>query len=152
MSKKTKYSLLVLFLGLSVVTLSLNVSANSPSNIALLYDFGTQTLDVTVFHSVADPGTHYIEDIIIWVNDVLNQSQGYTSQDSATQHHDTFIVPAVHNDVIKVEAICNIAGNIIDTVTVQNPAVPELSTILPLVIFTLFSMFLGYLIIKKRRD
>ena len=68
MKKKVKHSLIVLYVALSVITISISVSAHSPSSMTLLYDFNTQTLDVTVFHTVADPGTHYIEDIIVYLD------------------------------------------------------------------------------------
>ena len=152
MKKKVKHSLIVLYVALSVITISISVSAHSPSSMTLLYDFNTQTLDVTVFHTVADPGTHYIEDIIIWVNDILNQSQGYSSQDSVSQHHDTFVVPTVHGDEIKVQAICSISGSVTETIIVQNPSVPELGVILPLLLFTSFASVLGFLFVKKKRE
>ncbi len=88
----------------------LDVQAHSPSNVTLSYDFGTQTLEVTVSHTVSDP-SHFIVQIQILKNDVSQIIQTYTSQTSDSQHVDSFNIAASNGDVLKVTATCSIAGS-----------------------------------------
>ena len=94
------------------------VSAHSPSGMDLAYNSDTDTLTVTVQHSVTDPNSHYIEKIEIYKNDVLEIERTYTSQESSSQKSDTFSVDAVDGDVLKATAICNIAGSITRDLTI----------------------------------
>ncbi len=152
MKSKMKYFLLVLVFSLSAIIITSSVSAHPPTSLDLQYDFGTQTLEVTVSHTVSDNTTHYILDIVISVNNVLNQTEAYSVQDTTSQHQDTFTVPTVHGDIIKVEAICNVAGSLTDTITVQDPNITETSFILSFALFALFSVSFGYLIMRKKRN
>ncbi len=114
----------MLFLFVIIGTLFIsprNVDANDPSAIDLEYNYDTQILTVTVTHSVGDPNTHYIATIEIRVNGVLNRTGSYSDQDSTTGTTRTFPVPAEDGDVINAKAICNIAGQIQDEITVVAP-------------------------------
>jgi hypothetical protein len=126
-----------------------NVQAHAPSGLVLEYNFSTQTLDVTVPHSVSDVNSHYIEEIIIWVNDVEDQTETYTSQTSTSEHQDSFSVTAVHGDVIKVQATCSISGSLTDDIVVADPAIPEYGIIFPVVAFVIIGSILGYAFHKK---
>jgi desulfoferrodoxin (superoxide reductase-like protein) len=147
---KLRKSLLIILLAVStLVLITSTIQAHSPSTMNLQYDFASKTLDVTVTHDVADPNTHYIEEIKIWVNDILNQTRPYTSQDSNSQHQDTFTVPAVDGDVIKVQAICNIAGSVTDEITVLDPSIPEYGIIAPIAFFLIVGSLLGWIMHKR---
>ncbi len=134
----------IFFVGLS--------EAHSPSDMILDYNFATDVLTVRVNHGVSDVNTHYIELIEIWVNDVLNVTRGYTSQTTTAYHEDTFDVPAVHSDIIKVKATCNIAGSYQNQITVEDPAIPEFGIAIPLMFFLVAGSILGWRIHKRHTN
>jgi len=86
---------------------------------ALSYDYDNQILTVTVFHSVADPNSHYIEEIIINKNSAFAMNRTYTSQSSTSSMADTFNVNAEDDDILQVTAICSISGQITQQITVS---------------------------------
>jgi hypothetical protein len=85
----------------------------------LVYELSSHTLSVTVFHSVGDLNTHYIEYVTINKNGVFETDRNYTSQASAAAYLDVFNIDAVQGDVLQVTAYCNQGGQIIDQVTVS---------------------------------
>ncbi|MHA2426473.1 MAG: Loki-CTERM sorting domain-containing protein [Candidatus Hermodarchaeia archaeon] len=95
------------------------VSAHPPTNMTLVYELSSHTLSVTVFHSVGDPNTHYIEYVTINKNGAFETDRNYTSQASATAYLDVFNIDAVQGDVLQVTAYCNQGGQITDQVTVS---------------------------------
>ncbi|MFX0045709.1 MAG: hypothetical protein ACFE8Z_07665 [Candidatus Hermodarchaeota archaeon] len=97
------------------------VAAHAPSNMTLLYDWNSQELTVTISHSVADPNTHYIENITVFKNDVKFTSSLYTSQESSSTASDTFIVPATDGDVLRVWVECVLGGARESTITLSEP-------------------------------
>lgn len=96
------------------------VSAHSPSGVEIDYDAETNTLSVDVYHTVSDPNSHYIEEIEVYLNDVLEIERTYTSQESTSSMSDTFIIEATDGDVIEVEAYCNQFGSFENTLTIGN--------------------------------
>ncbi len=151
MKKKILKTSLILFILLILAT---SIKANSPSSIDLSYDYDTKILDVKVFHNVADANTHFIETLDIYVNDVLNISQGFTNQNTTSYLEVSFSISVYYGDTIKVTAICNIAGSATSQITVQAPTSPtptETSDAISIVLLG-FSMIALVLVagIKKR--
>ena len=144
----------ILILSLLIFTFSSVglINAHSPSGMVLDYDFDTDTLSVRVNHAVSDVNTHNIELIQIYVNGVFNTSAGYSSQTTTSYHEDFFVIPAVHGDVIMVNATCNISGNSIDQITLDDPAIPEFRIFLPLVFFIFTGLFLGWRMHKRHLE
>jgi hypothetical protein len=104
------------------------VMAHTPADLTLEYDFGTQTLTVTVSHSVGDTSTHYIESITILKNDVEYTSRDYNTQDTTSGMSDTFSVDAVDGDVLQATAVCSIAGSVTRQITVTAPTTTSTDT------------------------
>ncbi len=148
--KKSKLVIVSLLFVVASSFMLLDVQTHSPNNVTLSYDFGTQTLEVTVSHSVSDPNTHYIEQIQIWKNDVSHTIETYTSQTSASQHVDSFNIDAAHGDVLKVTATCSVSGSYTNQITVVDPAIPEFGTYMPFILIGLISIS-GFIIYLKRR-
>ncbi|MFW9944604.1 MAG: hypothetical protein ACFFB7_06360 [Candidatus Sifarchaeia archaeon] len=97
------------------------VAAHAPSNMTLLYDWNSQELTVTISHSVANPSTHYIKNITVFKNDVKFASSLYSSQESSSTASDTFVIPAVDGDVLKVWVECVLGGTRESTTTLSEP-------------------------------
>ena len=106
---------LVAFFALALVP----VSAHPPTNMTLVYELSSHTLSVTVFHSVGDQNTHYIEYVTINKNGAFETDRNYTSQASVSAYLDVFNIDAVQGDVLQVTAYCNQGGQITDQVPVS---------------------------------
>lgn len=148
--KKSKLVIVSLLFVVASSFMLLDVQSHTPSNVTLSYDYGTQTLEVTVYHTVSDPNTHYIEQIQIWKNDVSQINQTYTSQTSDSQHVDSFNIDATDGDILKVTATCNVGGSYTNQITVTDPAIPEFGTYMPFILIGLISIS-GFIIYLKRR-
>ncbi|MFW9823462.1 MAG: hypothetical protein ACFFE4_11030, partial [Candidatus Thorarchaeota archaeon] len=58
----------------------ISVKANPPSSISLVYNIGTEQLDVSITHFNSGSSTHIIDQVVIKVNGVTVKTQSYTSQ------------------------------------------------------------------------
>ena len=96
------------------------VKAHTPEIINLSYDYDTQELVVGVGHSVADPDTHHISLIEIYVDGDFQTSRTYYEQDSIDGLTDSFDVPADMGAVIRVTANCSVSGQISGEITVTS--------------------------------
>ena len=95
------------------------VQGHSPSGMSLVYHTSTEILDVTITHSVSNLQTHFVESVDIFINDVLNHSEDYTSQPSNTFTYN-YNINATIGDTIKATAICNLGGSITSSITVSD--------------------------------
>jgi len=113
--KKTmtiKVSLLVAVILLAMASLlSTPASAHRPKSVDLKYEPGTQTLSVTIIHSVKNPVKHYIEEISISVNGKKVSEHEYKSQADKKSFTAEYNVAAKDGDTIKVKAGCNYFGS-----------------------------------------
>jgi hypothetical protein len=116
---------------LYIVLSSMPVVAHTPASMTLDYNWETQTLSVTISHSVSDPNSHYIQNITVYKNDVKVDSEAYTSQGSTSGASDTFNIAAVDGDVLRVWANCSVSGFIQDTIPVTEPGTGTTSTTTP---------------------
>ncbi|MHA1966047.1 MAG: hypothetical protein ACW97G_15845 [Candidatus Thorarchaeota archaeon] len=82
------------------------VDATEPSNVALVYDFGAQTLTVNVSHYVSNTKTHYIENIEIQNNGFSILNRSYVNQSFDWGMYDTFSVSTIVGDNLTVTALC----------------------------------------------
>ena len=98
-------------------------SSHPPARFLLAYEFETETLSIDIEHPRMYPDIHYIDNIIIWKNDIVVRNETYTSQ-QGDNYHLYFVINATHMDVFKAFAHCNYAGNATDTITVYDPDKP----------------------------
>jgi len=91
--------------------ISTPASAHGPKGVDLQYEASTQTLSVTITHSVKNPAKHYIEDISISVNGERVSQHEYKSQPGKDTFTLEYKVPAKDGDTIKVKAGCNYFGS-----------------------------------------
>ncbi|MGB2600843.1 MAG: hypothetical protein WBD00_07530 [Candidatus Omnitrophota bacterium] len=100
---------------LVVMVLSLMLSqtafAHAPSKIDLEYNPETKMLTATIFHSVEDPGKHYIAEITVAVNGKKVIEHRAILQDDKEKQLVSYRLPGVkRGDKITVEAACSING------------------------------------------
>jgi hypothetical protein len=105
------------------------VYAHPPSDILLDYDLDSQTLQVTLVHTVSDPTTHYVHRIQITLNGDVTPYE-YESQPTDSRFTYQFILPASPGDTVEVKADCNLSGSISGLLIIGGPitvrSVPEL--------------------------
>lgn len=110
--KPLKVSLLVAVILLAMTfLLSTPASAHRPKSMDLKYEPGTQTLSVTIVHSVKNPAKHYIEEISISVNGKKVSEHEYKNQSDKKSFTVEYSVAAKDGDTIKVKAGCNYFGS-----------------------------------------
>jgi len=68
----------------------------------------SQTLSVTISHSVSNPQKHYIKEITITKNGKALETYEYKSQPGPSSFTYTYNVKAKEGDTLKVKAKCNI--------------------------------------------
>jgi hypothetical protein len=117
--KKGKYIFVCLMLVSSFV-ITTNVSAHSPENVDIEYDFDSQILNSTITHITIAPNSHYVYKVEIKVNDVLYSEELYTSQPSLDTFTYSYSVVAGEGDKITVTAFCNLFGSTSDTLIVSS--------------------------------
>jgi hypothetical protein len=108
------------FLGamLFLAVLANAASAHPPKGVSLSWGLNGQ-LAVNVDHSVNDPQKHYINKIIVYVNDGIAVQKEYTLQSSDAGQSDVFALGALPSGTnIKVEAFCVIMGSASGVTTV----------------------------------
>jgi desulfoferrodoxin (superoxide reductase-like protein) len=98
---------------MSIITLlSINIAtAHPPSEIELEFDLTEHILKVQVHHGVKKIAHHYIEKIVVELNDMEVITQRFTVQGSEeTQDAVYMIADAKEGDTLTVTAYCNISG------------------------------------------
>ena len=91
--------------------------AHPPKSVSLTWN-SNGSLAVNVVHQVNDPQKHYIERIVIYVDDKIVQQREYSSQPNVDGLTDTFnIGQLAAGSVIKAEAFCIIMGSVTGSTT-----------------------------------
>jgi hypothetical protein len=115
--KKIYFALLLSILSLAV--LAGDAAAHPPKGVALSWNPNGR-LTVNVDHSVNDPQKHYINKIIVYVNDKIVVQKEYSSQTLGETQTDVFELGALTPGTnIKAEAFCVIMGSATGTITTQ---------------------------------
>lgn len=111
--------LILVFLGIHVKT----IYSHAPARFWLAYEFETETLSIDIEHPRMYPDIHYIDNVVVWKNDIIVRNETYTSQ-PGDNYHLYFVINATHMDVFKAFGRCCIGGNATDTITVYDPDKP----------------------------
>jgi len=93
--------------------------AHPPSKIDAAYSPETKILSVVVTHPVNDRRKHFIKRVDVSLNgEQIEKKEFKTQTDNATQMVSFTIAGARSDDVITVEAQCNISGKLTETIEV----------------------------------
>lgn len=85
--------------------------AHPPSDIQVKYQAKTQLLNITVFHNVKDPKTHYIKEIEVILNGEKIIVQNFSQQSGAQTQLAVYQLYGVKpGDKVSVEAECSKFG------------------------------------------
>ena len=127
MNTKELSYLSILFLSLLFLQAA-PVNAHTPASINLDYNFGTQILTVEVSHGVTDPNSHFVIRIVVEKNSMEFTTRDFTSQPLTSGTTETFDVPTVDGDVLRVTASCNFVGDAVNSITVSDTSTTATTT------------------------
>ncbi len=152
--KQILYGITIFFL-IWIPSATIFTKAHAASSIALNYNSSTELLTVTIFHSVPDPNTHFIDFVRIEINGSTELFINYTSQSSTSTFVYYYDITATAGDLINVIAHCSLTGTISRTFTVEgaqgDPVVEgAIPGYLGMMIFISASIFITSLIIHKK--
>ncbi len=120
--KNKKTNRLVLTCGVIGILMILiggcSVSAHSPSSMQISYSTVTDELTVDISHQVADPNTHYVNNIEVTLNGQTELNKDYSSQPGSSFSYTYTDINASVGDTIRITAICNLGGSITEELEV----------------------------------
>lgn len=123
-----KYRIAVSILLFSMI-LAMPVFAHPPKGIDLVFEPNTKVLKVNIHHFVDDPSRHYIEKVVVKLNEEEIITQTFKMQkDKKTQEIMYVVIDAHEGDKIEVTAYCNISGKksgTLDVISLEKPGVEE---------------------------
>jgi len=93
--------------------------ADPPQDISLSYDPATQMLTANITHKSTFTGLHYVKQVEIRKNNQLVSKNEYASQPGKTTFSRNYNIPATENDLLEVNAFCNIQGQKTATLKVE---------------------------------
>ena len=114
-------AILLLAVAATLCLLAMPALANAPSDIHMDYDKSTAQLTVTITHPVADPATHYIENIKINKNGLIVIDNDYKNQPASDTFSYTYPVTVSGGDTIRVTARCVLGGSSEGVFTMPTP-------------------------------
>jgi hypothetical protein len=84
--------------------------ANSPQDMKLEYDAGTQMLTVTITHPSSFPSYHYIKYVEIKKNGADAMKNTYENQPDMDTFSYTYKLPVAEGETLEVTATCSMYG------------------------------------------
>lgn len=109
---------LILFFGLIVA--SANVYAHPPSEVNIEYSGELKMISIVIVHPVSNPGKHFINKIIIWLNEEEIIQHKISAQDDNRYQSAVYMIPdAKAGDVIATEVYCNMSGKLKEEIKVE---------------------------------
>jgi len=114
-------SIIISLMLLSIIVFSATTMAHPPLDMELTYDLDQGLLTVTIIHETPAPTVHYVNQVLIKLNDETIIDETYDSQPTSSEFTYEYAFTAEAGDIIKVTAYCNIQGSITKSITVLDP-------------------------------
>jgi hypothetical protein len=114
-------NILVSLMLLSLVVFSATTMAHPPIDMQLHYDLDQGLLSVTIVHETPAPTVHYVNRVVVKLNDEPILDETYTSQPTNSEFTYEYAFAAEAGDIIEVTAYCIIQGSITRSITVRDP-------------------------------
>jgi len=118
--KKIK-NLIICMMLVSITVWSTTAMAHPPIDMNLDYNLDESILSVTIIHETPAPTVHYVNRVLIKLNDETIIDEEYDSQPTSSEFNYEYELIAESGDEIKVTAYCNIQGSITKSITVLDP-------------------------------
>lgn len=110
---------LIVLATLTVLFSAAPVEAHPPSSVSIEYDMEEELLTVDVTHSVGDPQTHFIYNVVVEVDGDVVIDENYNSQPDETIFQYTYELSVEEGSTIVTTAYCNQQGSGSDTIQVE---------------------------------
>lgn len=127
MSIRKFYRYMAIFFITFLTIATVYVKAHQPVDMLLNYNSSTNTLTVSITHTVSDNTTHYVNSVVVSVNGSVDQNHVYTSQPDLVNFVYIYTVVTNNGSTIRVTASCNQGGSITKTLggtTEHGDAIP----------------------------
>jgi len=120
--KKLSFGIAVVMILASVTVLfsAGTVEAHSPSDVSIDYNIEEEELTVDITHSVGDPQSHYIYNVVVEVDGTEEINEEYDEQPDDTNFQYTYDLVAEPGSTIVATAYCNQGGSGSDTYEVED--------------------------------
>jgi len=105
---------------LTVLFSTASVQAHSPSDVSIDYDIEEEELTVSITHSVDDPQSHHIYNVVVEVDGTEEINEEYDEQPDDTNFQYTYDLVAEPGSTIEATAYCNQGGSGSDTYQVED--------------------------------
>ena len=113
-----KIVLLILFFGLIIA--SANAYAHPPSEVNIEYSEELRMISIVIVHPVSNPEKHFINKIIVWLNEEEIIQHKISAQDDNKYQSAAYTIPdAKVGDIIALEAYCNVSGKLKEEIKVE---------------------------------
>ncbi|MBN2238011.1 MAG: hypothetical protein JW729_10650 [Bacteroidales bacterium] len=110
-----KISLILVLLAFSFAAMS-----NPPKKVTLKFDLKSQEIDVNIQHSVGDITDHFIENVVVKLNDQEVVNENYDKQKDTKGDLFRYKLENVKKgDVLEVTATCNKWGKKTSKITIE---------------------------------
>jgi len=110
----------IICIALLMFILAPRAVAHPPTDIALKFDEETLSLTVNVSHMVGKITKHYINKIVVELNDEEIITQKFNVQSSEAKQEASYIIPGAQvGDTFSVTAYCNISGKKTKTLKIE---------------------------------
>jgi len=94
--------------------------AHPPAEVELKFDEEALSLTISVSHMVGKINKHYIEKIVVELNDVEIITQKFSTQSSGAKQEVGYVIPGAQiGDTFSVTAYCNISGKKTETLLIE---------------------------------
>jgi hypothetical protein len=132
-----------------LVSLGGMAAAHPPSRMQLTYQEQTGELEVDISHDVADPATHFVQEVVIRKNGVVLREETYTSQPSGDLFTYRYPVVLSPGDEVTAGADCNLFGTITARITIPGSmeTTPSAPGTTPLWVYHALLLVTGFAVI-----
>ncbi|MCM8824143.1 MAG: hypothetical protein NC822_05680 [Candidatus Omnitrophica bacterium] len=111
---------IILLVVIGLFLLSQSIYAHPPFDIYISFDKATKMINAQIVHKVSNLKTHYIIKVYISINGKEIIQHQISRQDNNEEQKVAYLIPDVkNNDVISVEAYCNISGKLKKDIVVR---------------------------------
>lgn len=134
---RSRLPLILLAAGFALCILAMPVLAHAPSNVNVVIDKDMGIITVTIAHSSPDPGTHYIDNVKVKLNERVVIDTDYTTQPNMDMFTYIYPVPVNSGDTVRVTARCKLGGSTTGVVTLPTgsatapPTIPQTTMPVP---------------------
>ncbi|MGB3341415.1 MAG: hypothetical protein WBB37_08040 [bacterium] len=110
----------IICMALLTVVLMQGAYGHPPTEVKVTFNQETTTLMVSVSHVVGKIDKHYIEKIVVELNDEEIITQKFSTQNSGAKQEVSYIIPGAQvGDTFSVTAYCNISGKKTETLLIE---------------------------------